>query len=494
MKKLGPHDDFEPNSETKVGVRQPEFVGPLVVDLDETLVQTNLLLESLFAYISTNPFRATKVLGSFLQGRAQLKADVARDTPIDAALLPYNEHVLSLIEDARNSGCEVYLASTSNERYVEAVARHLSLFDGWFGSTDTRNLTGSAKADLLVDRFGPRGFDYLGNGRADLAIWSVARGRVALGTNGRVVAALKRLDPTAYVLPTRTGGLLVWSRLFRVHQWTKNGLVFVPLFAAHLFTIRAFASAFVAAIAFSLVASAIYIVNDLVDIEADRKHRSKKNRPLAAGTAPVGQALIFAIAFLAIALGLGLLLPVSFTAVLAAYLATSTAYSFHLKRKLMLDVIALAGLYTLRVIGGVAAVSTVATEWILAFSMFVFTSLALLKRYVELAARLDASLPDLTNRDYKKTDLPVIGALSAASGMNAVTVFALYISSDNVHRLYRHPKVLWLVCPILLYWIGRAIVLAERRLIDEDPILFALRDRASLLAFVAIAAIMIAAA
>ena len=362
------------------------------------LFKQTYCLSLLFAYIAADPFRVTKVFGSLLRGRAQLKAAVARDAPIDIALLPYNKHVLSLIEDARNSGCEVYLASSSNERYVEAVARHLGLFDGCFGSTDTRKLTGSAKADLLVDRFGPRGFDYLGNGRADLAVWSVARGRIAVGANGRVVAALKRLDPTAAVLPTGTGGLRVWLRLFRVHQWTKSGLVLVPLFAAHLFTIRAFASAFVAAIAFSLVASAIYIVNDLVDIEADRKHQSKKNRPLAAGTAPVGQALIFAVAFLAIAFGLGvLLLPVLFTAVLAAYLATTTAYSFYLKRKLMLDVIALAGLYTLRVIGGVAAVSTAPTEWILAFSMFVFLSLALLKRYAELAARLDASLPDLTN-------------------------------------------------------------------------------------------------
>jgi 4-hydroxybenzoate polyprenyltransferase/phosphoserine phosphatase len=467
---------------------------PLVVDLDETLVQTDLLLESLFAYVSANPLRAAKVLRSLSQGRAQLKADIARDTPIDVARLPYNEEVLSLIQDARNSGREVYLASASNERYVEAVARHLGLFDGWFGSIDTRNLSGSAKADLLVKRFGQHGFDYLGNGRADLAIWSVARARVAVGANARVVAALKRVDPSAHVLPAQRGGLRVWLRLFRVHQWTKNGLVFVPLFAAHLFSVRAFASAVVAAISFSLVASAIYIVNDLVDLESDRKHRSKKNRPLAAGTAPIRQALIFAIAFLAIAFGLGLLLPVSFTAVLAAYLTTTTAYSFFLKRKLMLDVVALAGLYTLRVIGGAVAVSALPTEWILAFSMFIFTSLALLKRYVELTALLGGSLPDLTNRDYKKADLPVISALSAASGLNAVTVFALYISSDNVHRLYRHPEALWLVCPILLYWIGRAIILAERRLIDDDPILFALRDRVSLLAFGAIAAIMIVAA
>jgi 4-hydroxybenzoate polyprenyltransferase/phosphoserine phosphatase len=426
----------------EVGVDQPRFDRPLVVDLDETLVQTDLLLESLFAFLSNNPFRAAIVFGSLSQGRAQLKAVIARETPIDVATIPYNPKVLALIRQAREAGRPVYLASASNERYVEAVASLLGLFDGWFASTEARNLSGKTKAALLVERFGEGGFDYVGNGRVDLPVWAVADRRIAVGANVRVVASLKRLDPSAHVLPAPGNGLGVWLRLFRVHQWTKNGLVFVPLLAAHLYTVRAFAAAVVAAIAFSLVASAIYIVNDLVDVQSDRKHRSKKKRPLAAGTVPIGQAMTLALASVALAFGLCFLLPISFAAVLFAYLVTTTAYSFYLKRKLLADVVALASLYTLRVIGGAVVVSAVPSQWILAFSMFVFTSLALLKRYAELTARLDASLPDLTNRDYKKTDLPVIGALSAASGMNAVTVFALYISSDNVHRLYRHPKVL----------------------------------------------------
>ncbi len=336
-------------------------------------------------------------MGRFRGDERSSKLTSRARTPIDVARLPYSEQVLSLIQDAHNTGRDVYLASASNERYVAAVASHVGLFDGWFGSTDTRNLSGSAKAELLVKHFGSRGFDYMGNGRADLAVWSVAGGRIAVGGNARVVAALKRLDPSAHVLPAPGGGLGVWLRLFRVHQWTKNGLVFVPLLAAHLFTVRAFALALVAAIAFSLVASAIYIVNDLVDVESDRRHRSKRNRPLAAGTASITQALIFALAFLVFAFGVALLLPVSFTAVLGAYLATTTAYSFYLKRKLMVDVVALASLYTLRVVAGAVAVSTVPSEWILAFSMFFFTALALLKRYVELAAMLDGSLPDPTN-------------------------------------------------------------------------------------------------
>jgi 4-hydroxybenzoate polyprenyltransferase/phosphoserine phosphatase len=467
---------------------------PLVVDLDQTLVRANLLIESFFARLRGNPIVVATVLRSLLKGQARFKADIARETSIDITSLPYSSEVVAMIQEARDSGREVYLVSENNVRYVGAVAKHLGLFDGWFGSDDVRNLSGKAKADLLIERFGAHGFDYVGNRRADIPVWSVARHRVAVGANARVIAALRSLDPSARALSARGDGLKTWLRLFRIHQWAKNGLVFVPVLSAHLFTIDALTSAAAAAITFSLAASGVYIVNDLIDLDSDRNHRSKKNRPLAAGTVPAGEALAFALAFLVMAFAIGCLLPIAFVAVLVAYIATTTAYSFYLKRKLMLDVVALASLYTLRVIGGAAAVSNIPSEWILAFSMFIFTSLALLKRYVELTARLDGSLPDLTNRDYKKGDLPVLGALSAAAGLNAVTIFALYISSDTVHRLYRYPAALWLVCPILVYWVGRAIVLAERRLIDEDPILFALRDRVSLIAFVVIAFIMIAAA
>jgi 4-hydroxybenzoate polyprenyltransferase/phosphoserine phosphatase len=467
---------------------------PLVVDLDDTLVHTDLLIESLFAFLAANPLRLAQMVGWLLAGRTRLKAEIARQTPVDVARLPYNPYVLSLISETRALGGCVYLASASNERYVEAVANHLGVFDGWLASNDARNLSGKKKADMLVECFGEGGFDYVGNGRADLPVWAAAGRRIAAGAPRGVPAALKRLDPSSLFLDAPGGGVRDWLKLFRVHQWSKNALVFVPVLAAHLFTGAALASAAVAAIAFSFVASAVYIVNDLVDLNADRWHQSKKNRPLAAGTAPIKEALIFALAFLASAFALALFVSLPLTLVLLAYLATTTAYSFCLKRKMMVDIIILAFLYTLRVIAGAVAVGTILSEWILAFSMFIFTSLALLKRYVELTARLDSSLPDPSNRDYRKTDLGVLGALSAAAGFNAVTVFALYISSDTVNGLYRHPKALWFICPILLYWVGRALIMAERRLINDDPIAFVLRDRVSLLSFASIAFITIAAA
>ena len=400
---------------------------------------------------------------------------------------------MSLVRNAREKGRPVYLASASNECYVGGVADHLGLFDGWFASAENENLSSSAKARRLVEAFGEQGFDYIGNDKADLAVWSKAKRRLAVEPSPSVRAALKAMDADAFVLETPAGGLRAWIKLLRPHQWAKNALVFVPLFAAHRFDLEAVVYVIIAAVAFSLAASAIYILNDLVDIDADRRHRSKRLRPLAAGTVSVNKALLAAPVLLLVAFGVGLLVSPWFAAVLLGYAALTTAYTFYFKRKMMVDIVALASLYTLRVIGGAVAISASPSEWILAFSMFIFTSLALIKRYVELAARLDAALPDPTNRNYRKSDLAVLGAMAAASGFNAVTVFALYISSDTVHRLYRHPQALWLICPILMYWVGRALMMAERRLMDDDPLLFALKDRISLAAFALIGLIMIAA-
>ncbi len=466
---------------------------PLVVDLDGTLIRTDLLVESFFAHLGANPLRILSLSSSLSRGKARLKADIAGETLIDPAHLPYNEQVLSLVRHARESGRLVYLASASNERYVKGVADHLGLFDGWFASTDTENLSSSAKATRLVDAFGENGFDYVGNDKADLAVWSKASRRLAIDPSRSVRAALKAIDPKSSVLEPQTGGLRAWLKLLRVHQWAKNALVFVPVFAAHRFDMAAIVDATIGAVAFSLAASSIYILNDLVDLDADRKHRTKKLRPLAAGTVPIRQAIVIAPTLSVGAFGLGLLVSPAFAGVLAVYLALTTTYTFYLKRKMMIDVIVLALLYTLRVIAGSVAIGGIPSEWILAFSMFIFTTMALIKRYVELGARLDAALPDPTHRNYRKSDLPVLGALAAASGFNAVTVFALYISSDTVDRLYRHPQALWLICPVLMYWIGRALMMADRRLMDDDPIVFALRDQNSLLTFLLIGIIMVVA-
>lgn len=271
-----------------------------------------------------------------------------------------------------------------------------------------------------------------------------------------------------------------WLRLTRPHQWLKNALVAVPLFTAHVFTLAALGRVALAALAFSVCAASVYILNDLIDRESDRSHPTKRHRPLASGAVPVRGAIMLAAVLLVVAAALGALVSPPFLGVLAVYYAGTLAYSFVLKREMLVDVVALACLYTIRVVAGGVALAVPISEWLLAFSTFVFLSLALIKRHAEMALRLDAGLPDPADRSYRLTDLPIITALAGASGYCAVIVFALYLSSDTVRALYARPQVLWLVCPAILYWVSRMLMLSHRHELDDDPVLFAMRDRASL--------------
>jgi 4-hydroxybenzoate polyprenyltransferase/phosphoserine phosphatase len=466
---------------------------PLVVDLDGTLVASDLLIETAFAELGRRPQSLVDIVQALSQGKAALKHRLAAPADFDPSVLPYDPAVLDLIREARAAGRPVFLASASNGRLVGRVADHLGLFTGWFASDETTNLAGAAKARLLVGAFGERGFDYVGNDAADLPVWNVAAKAIAIRAPAGVVRRLDRTTMEVEHLPCSRPTWRTWARLMRVHQYAKNALIFVPLLTSHHFAWDAIGSALLAFMAFSLCASSVYILNDLVDLQDDRGHRTKCERPLASGAIPLAHGVAAApILFLAaIALATAVSLP--FLAVLLGYFVLTTAYSFALKRLMLVDVITLAGLYSIRVIGGAVAVDLTASKWLLAFCMMIFMSLALIKRYVELAARRDANLPDPTSRDYKTSDLDMVAALAAAAGFNAVTVFALYISSDAVNQLYTRPEILWLVGPLLIYWIARALMLASRRQMDDDPVVFALKDRVSLLT-IGLAGVLILAA
>jgi 4-hydroxybenzoate polyprenyltransferase len=477
----------------------PEVVGtpsklrPLVVDLDGTLVRSDLLMESAFALLGRDPLRVFSLLSTIWHGKAALKAKIAAETDIDVSHLPYDEDVVSLIRQRRAAGGKVYLASASNERYVRAVADHTGLFDGWFASSDNENLSSELKARRLVGAFGEGGFDYVGNERADLAVWAVACQRIAVRPSPAVRSKLLAIDPNASIIENAMGSARAWLKLLRIHQWSKNVLIFVPLVTAHRFDLLALGQAIGAFCAFSLAASAIYVLNDLADLDADRTHPTKKNRPLAAGTVPITKAVVLIPVLLVVAFCIAIAINLTLAAALLAYVSLTTAYTFVLKRKMMVDVVTLASLYTIRVIAGAAAISVVVSEWLLGFSLFIFTALALIKRFVELTSRIDNDLSDPTNRNYRKSDLDIVAALAASASFSAVIVFALYISSDAVRPLYQHPKALWLVCPILIYWLSRALMMAHRRLMDDDPIVFALRDWNSYLALAIIGLILIGA-
>ncbi|MXQ11457.1 UbiA family prenyltransferase [Microvirga makkahensis] len=466
---------------------------PLVVDLDGTLIASDLLIETAFSELGRRPHSLFEMLRALARGKAALKHRLAEPVDFDPGMLPYDPEVLAAIRQARAEGRPVYLASASHEKLVGKIAAHLGLFTGWFASNEITNLAGEKKAAQLVEAFGERGFDYIGNDAADLPVWEKAARTFAIRAPARVRRQLASKRAEIEHLPCPRPGWRTWAKMLRIHQYAKNALIFVPLLTSHHFTMEALTQALLAFVAFSLCASSIYILNDLVDLQDDRRHRSKCNRPLACGAIPLMHGVVtIPILFLS-AVAIAAMLSLPFLGVLLGYFALTTAYSFALKRMMIVDVITLAGLYSVRVIGGAAATGIMVSEWLLAFCMMIFMSLALIKRYVELAARRDASLPDPTSRDYRNSDLEIVAALAAGAGFNAVTIFTLYISSDAVNELYTRPHVLWLIGPLLMYWIARALMLASRRLMDDDPVVFAIKDRVSLITAGAMALLVLAA-
>jgi 4-hydroxybenzoate polyprenyltransferase len=465
---------------------------PLIVDLDGTLIASDLLVEGLFSLVGSHPQMALGVFKSLLKGRAELKHFVVQHGRFDAQSLPYTASVLELIQLAKAEGRPVYLAATSHETQAHAIADHLNLFDGVFATSQTHNLEGNMAA-ALVERFGKGGFDYVGNHSDDLAIWEHVSAAYAIRTTSGVRRRLHKLGVAVHLIESPRATISVWLRALRVHQYTKNLLIFVPVLASHSLDPAKWLNTLLAFISFSLVASATYLLNDLIDIDADRRHPTKRNRPLASGRLSL-QSGIAAIPFLSlISLAVALFISPLYTLVLLGYVALTISYSIYLKRRLLVDVVTLAMLYTIRVVAGGVASGIVLSEWLLALSLFVFSSLALIKRHTEIAALLDRNLPDPTNRNYRKDDLVVLAALAAATGTNAVTVFAMYVSSPAVMGMYARPKVLWLLCPLLLYLLMRALMVSHRREMHDDPVVWALKDRNCRLAMVVAGAVVLLA-
>ncbi|MGL5168167.1 MAG: UbiA family prenyltransferase [Afipia sp.] len=455
---------------------------PLVVDLDGSLIRTDMLYESFFSGFGNGVGHHLQTFRALLKGKAALKAWLAGHSQIDYTLLPYNDAVVDVINQAKSEGRPIYLATASDRRHAAGIAEHLGGFDGIFASDGEVNLSGQQKAAKLVQEFGCDGFDYVGNGAVDIAVWQAARQAYVVGASGGLLRKIDAAGLSAKNLADPDRSIMPWIKALRLHQYAKNLLIFVPMLTAHLYTLDAIRSSVLTFIAFSLCASSVYIVNDLLDIDSDRRHPSKKRRPFASGTLPIAHGIIASPLLLLASAAIALSISVQTALVLGAYFILTLAYSIKLKRKMMLDVVVLAILYTTRVIAGAVAVNVAVSEWLLIFCIMMFTCLALVKRYVELALRIDQDLPDPSNRNYKLSDLPVVGALAAAAGFNTVTIFALYVSSLPASGLYRDPKLLWLACPILVFWIGRLLLLAQRRIVDDDPIVFALRDSISHLA------------
>lgn len=460
-------------------------VKPLAVDLDGTLLQSDVLLETAFAYLKREPHHCYRSFLWLLKGgKPHLKGRLASETDVDVCVLPYDRQIVDWLRAEKDSGRPLVLATATDERYASRIAAHLGLFDKTLATTDRVNLSSRNKRDALVREFGEKGFDYVGNSHDDLPIWKAADRAYVVNPAPGVEKRAKALGNVQKIFRTRPNAINAWRKALRLHQWLKNLLVFVPLAAAHSLTsVPLLTNGALAFVFFGLCASSVYLLNDLLDLEDDRHHPSKRRRPFAAGHLSIKAGLLVAPLLLLTAfVGALSLLPIEFAGVMAMYYFFTLSYSLGLKRIMIVDVVILAMLYTIRIVAGTAALQMQLTFWLLAFSMFIFLSLALVKRYAELReARSRGDTQEIRGRGYYPEDLQMISSLGAASGYLAVLVLALYIQDAATLHLYRRPELIWLACPLLLFWVSRTWLLTHRGKMHDDPVVFAVKDRVSLL-------------
>lgn len=473
-----------------------QSAGNLYVDLDGTLIASDMLWESVCQLVHAEPASLFRLPSWLLGGRAALKREIAERVQPDVTSLPYQAEAVEYVREQHKAGRRTILATASDERLGHAVAKHLGIFDDSMGSDGSSNVKGAQKLAAIREREGDAPFEYVGDSAADLKVWEGAAAATLVGASASTTRAAEALGIPVRSLLERRSQFSTGLRALRPYQWIKNSLLFAPVLLAHQVSeatnLLPVALAFVS---FCCIASATYIWNDLLDIEADRKHPRKRSRPFAAGTLaiPTGTALSFGL----LGAGFGLSLatvPLASTAMLGAYLVLTTAYSFYFKEQLFLDVLVLAGLYTLRILAGGVAGAVEVSPWLLAFSMFFFLSLAFVKRYSELLGAQASHKQKLARRGYEVGDIGLVENMGTTAGYMSVLVLALYVSSDSVEKLYGSGTLIWGICPIMLFWVTRIWFLARRGIMTDDPVLFAATDRVSYLAGAAIAGVGILAA
>jgi 4-hydroxybenzoate polyprenyltransferase len=456
------------------------LLPPLVVDLDGTLIKTDLLLESVCSLLRQEPLALFALPIWLLKGRAHLKREIAQRVQLDPALLPYRTELLDYVRAEHDKGRSIILATASDERFATQVADHLTLFDMVLASDGITNLAAERKRARLVAQFGEKGFDYAGDESRDLAVWSSARKAIVVSPNPRLKQAAVKVSQFERAFAEPGASVAEYLRALRPQQWLKNILVFVPLFAAHLFTEPILlVRTIIAFVAFCCCASSGYLVNDLCDLPADRHHPAKRLRPFASGELPLAYGFAMAPVLAVFGCLLAGLLSGLSLGIVVLYFIVAAAYSLSLKKEVLLDVFTLASLYTLRIIEGGLAAAVPLSVWLLAFSMFLFLSLAFIKRYAELVIMRSVDGDQAKARSYEPSDAELLVSKGTASGYAAVLVLSLYIGSGAVKVLYSTHEVLWLVCPLLLYWISYLWLVAHRGKMHHDPLIFAVRDRTS---------------
>ena len=455
----------------------------LCVDLDGTLLATDSLQESLLLLARHRPLYLLCLPAWAARGRAHAKQRLAQCVLPDPALLPYREPVLAYVRQQKELGRPIALATGADRQIADRVQNHLGLFDVVLASDGVTNLTGQAKLEAMNEHFGPGGFTYVGDNRKDLPIWKATGHALVTGSMARRADAISRHSLIERVFAVPRPGLGTILRAMRAHQWVKNTLLFVPLILSHrLDDLGAILIALASFAAFSLCCSGVYLVNDLLDLNSDRKHAHTRRRPLASGQMNLTTGLLLAVGAMVSAAAISVaVLPKYFLLVLAGYIVLAMFYSLYLNQKMLIDVIFLVGFYAYRVLAGAAAISVTVSPWFMTFAIFFFLNLALLKRYADLVELKEHAGSLITGRAYEVDDMELMRAIGPASGLVSVLVLALYTNSEKVATMYHRSYFLWLMCPCLLYWILRIWFIAHRGAMHHDPIVFALGDRVSYL-------------
>lgn len=455
---------------------------PLCIDLDGTLIHTDMLHESAFGLLKVAPLSVAQLPWVLLsKGKAKLKQWISNKVEFDASVLPYNHDFVQWLREQHALGRSLILCTASDRSIAETIAKYFGFFDEVMASDGNVNLEGAYKAKALIDKFGEKGFDYAGNSNADLEVWKHARKAIVVNASSRLIRDVNALADIDAVFAGFNSKFTVWAKALRLHQWLKNGLLFVPLLAAHRLTDgAAWLSLLWAFVAFSLCASSVYIANDLLDLESDRQHPRKCNRPFASGALPLYKGALLAPILFLLSCGVGDYVGPDFIKWLLIYFVLTCIYSVKLKQLVLLDCMALAILYTLRIVAGAAAVASAMSFWLLAFSVFLFLSLAFIKRFAELQVQLLQGKHKAHGRGYFTDDAPLIQMLGIASGFMSVLVLALYLNSPEVQLLYAQPEWVWGNVPVMVFWVSWLWLRAHRGEMHDDPLIFAVKDKVSL--------------
>jgi 4-hydroxybenzoate polyprenyltransferase/phosphoserine phosphatase len=463
---------------SNLSIKERDIVA---VDLDGTLIKSDILYDSLILFVKNNFFQSYMLFIWLFKGKAYLKTKLAKNICPIIEFLPYNEQLLVKLRKMKAQGAYLVLATATHHTIAEKIAAHLAIFDEVVATSGDVNMAAENKRDCLNKKFGSKQYSYFGNSSDDYAVWDNSKDVHIVNAAAKVLTKSLSLYDVKTVVEREMSFVKTFIKAIRVHQWMKNALIFVPLLASHQITDPAMLiNGVIAFVAFSFCASSVYLLNDMLDIEDDRQHKTKKFRPIPAGNF----SLIHAILLCPILLGASVLisyffLPIEFLLILTVYYFLTVTYSFGLKKVVMLDVVLLSLLYTTRVIAGTAAMSLEPTFWILAFSLFIFLSLAFVKRYTELFEKKQLNYSEKTpGRGYYPADFELLSSLGSAAGYISVLVLALYINDFN-HELYSTPEILWLACPLLMFWLSRVWLIAHRGEMHDDPVVFAVKDRTS---------------